>query len=251
MAYVRDRACGFRELVGVTWEIPATALDALCRLDSQGECFQFFNITDVGLNPNSDNLIRLSIRIAHITAATEMPQHHRRKDKLVNGVLERNTARPKDISRVLPNSMVVKVAINGHTCRALIDTGSLADFISTTCADQLKLPVENLVNPLPVQLAVTGSRSLIHHETRVLFELQGIRIQRRFDIMNLDSYDIVLGTPFLYQHSVTLGFNPSRFVIGNTDPLPLRGQDISVIPSRSSLIRKGGNSKRYLHTSGI
>ncbi|KAF9504249.1 hypothetical protein BS47DRAFT_1270562, partial [Hydnum rufescens UP504] len=152
--------------------------------------------------------------------------------------LERNTARPKDISRVLPNSMVVKVAINGHTCRALIDTGSLADFISTTCADQLKLPVENLVNPLPVQLAVTGSRSLIHHETRVLFELQGIRIQRRFDIMNLDSYDIVLGTPFLYQHSVTLGFNPSRFVIGNTDPLPLRGQDISVIPSRRATIIK-------------
>ncbi|KAF9507805.1 hypothetical protein BS47DRAFT_1377843 [Hydnum rufescens UP504] len=124
--------------------------------------------------------------------------------------LERNTACPKDISRV---------AINGHTCQVLIDTGSLVDFISTTCADQLKLPVENL-------LAVTGSQSLIHHETRVLLELQ-------------DSYDIVLGTPFLYQHSVTLGSNPSHFVIGNTDPLPLRGQDISVIPScRATIIKE-------------
>lgn len=50
--------------------------------------------------------------------------------------LERNTAKLKSFDRVCPRPIVVAVKINGHTCRALLDTGSLSDFMSTTLADQ-------------------------------------------------------------------------------------------------------------------
>jgi Reverse transcriptase (RNA-dependent DNA polymerase)/Retroviral aspartyl protease len=153
--------------------------------------------------------------------------------------LERNMARPKTTSWAIPNPIVVKVHINGQVCKALLDMGSLADFISTTCVDQLKLPVVNLTIPLPVQLAITGSRSLIHHEMHVKFEFQLIQANQHFDITNLYSYDIVLGTPFFYQFLVVLGFNPSQVVIGASEPLEICGNNTAIIPScRATLVNE-------------
>ncbi len=39
----------------------------------------------------------------------------------------------------IPRTLVIVVKINGHPCRALIDMGSMRDFISTTIVDQLGL----------------------------------------------------------------------------------------------------------------
>jgi len=100
--------------------------------------------------------------------------------------------------------IVVPVKINGHTIRALLDSGSMADFISTTVADQLKLPKEVYQRPLSVQLAVHGSRSKINCGTTVRLQYQTIDCDRTFDIANLDNYDAILGTPFLFQHQIAI-----------------------------------------------
>ncbi|KZP29149.1 hypothetical protein FIBSPDRAFT_658912, partial [Athelia psychrophila] len=60
---------------------------------------------------------------------------------------------------------VIVVSINGQNCRALVDTGSLGDFMSTTLAGQLKLKYENLEKPLILQLAVSGSQSTVNRRT--------------------------------------------------------------------------------------
>ena len=36
-----------------------------------------------------------------------------------------------------------------------------------------------------------------------------IDCDRHFDIVNLNNYNAILGTPFLYQYQVVIGFNPS------------------------------------------
>ena len=51
--------------------------------------------------------------------------------------LEHNVGTVKDFKRMVPKPVVVVVHINGHPARALLDTGSLADFISSTLAEQL------------------------------------------------------------------------------------------------------------------
>jgi hypothetical protein len=51
--------------------------------------------------------------------------------------LERNSAKTRDLERLVPKPAVVVVNINGKPVRALVDSGSLADFISTTMVDQL------------------------------------------------------------------------------------------------------------------
>ncbi|KAF8574980.1 hypothetical protein K439DRAFT_1641768 [Ramaria rubella] len=74
---------------------------------------------------------------------------------------------------------------NPSLCERRTGTGSLGLWIALT-------------KPLPVQLAVSGSRTVIN-----------------FDIINLDSYDLILGTPFLFQHKVLMGFHPSQVAVGS------------------------------------
>ena len=113
--------------------------------------------------------------------------------------------------------------VNGHQIRALLDTGSMADFLSATVTDRLDLRREYYTKPLAVQLAVHGSRSKINYGTKVNFQYQGIDCERRFDIANLDNYDAILETPFLFQHKVAIGINPSCVVIGSDKPVELDG----------------------------
>jgi hypothetical protein len=53
--------------------------------------------------------------------------------------LEHNASVTKDMSHTVPRPIVVVAKINSQSVQALIDSGSLGDFMSTTLADQLKL----------------------------------------------------------------------------------------------------------------
>ena len=147
--------------------------------------------------------------------------------------MQRNAASVKDSSRVVPKPMVITVKINGHPARALIDSGSLGDFMSSTLADQLKLDKEELKLPLGLQLAVQGSRSKINARTKANLQYQEIDEERQFDIVNLSYYDIILGTPWLYQHSTCIGFNPACVLIGSDASLPIKGNAVASIASRA------------------
>jgi hypothetical protein len=157
------------------------------------------------------------------------------KNKYVN--IQRNAARVKDNhERLLPKPVVIRVNVNGLPVRALVDSGSLSDFISSTTVDQLKLKRTILDKPLGLQLAVQGSRSKINSFIDVNYTYQEINDCRRFDIANLNDYDVILGTPWLYQHQVCIGLNPARIVIGSNEPLPIMsGVDTKYLLGSASL----------------
>ncbi|KIM36975.1 hypothetical protein M413DRAFT_77523, partial [Hebeloma cylindrosporum] len=136
--------------------------------------------------------------------------------------LQRNAARVNDKARILPKPLIITVNINGHPARALLDSGSLGDFMSTSLADQLKVKLVPLEVPLSVQLAVQGSRTRVNSCARVRFQYQGIDEERVFDIININSYDLILGTPWLFQHQVCLGLNPGRCVLGSDISVPIK-----------------------------
>jgi len=110
--------------------------------------------------------------------------------------------------------------------------------MSTTLADQLKVERVKFESPLALQLAVQGSRSKINSGTSVKFEYQGINEERYFDIINISNYDLILGTPWLYQHRVCIGLNPARVVIGSDTSLPIEGSSITKLASRAVEIIK-------------
>ena len=64
---------------------------------------------------------------------------------------------------------------------------------------------------------------MVNYSTTVRFQYQNIDEDRFFDIMNIDGYDAILGTPFLFQYSVVIAFNPLQIEIGSPKALPLNG----------------------------
>ncbi|KZP10171.1 hypothetical protein FIBSPDRAFT_913910 [Athelia psychrophila] len=124
------------------------------------------------------------------------------------------------------------VSINGQNCRALADTGSLGDFMSTTLTGQFKLKYENLDKPLILQLAVSGSQSTVNRCTTVKFEYQEISEQRPFNIINIDSYNLILRTPWLYQHRVSVRFRSVAMFL-----YPLKGAQLLTLQRRYAELR--------------
>ena len=149
--------------------------------------------------------------------------------------LQRNSAQIKSTSRILLKPIVVKVEVNGHPVRALLDSGSLGDFVSSTLVDQLSIAREALDSPLSLHLAVQGSRSKVNARATIKLQYQTIVEIRTLDIINLNNYDLILGTPWMYQHKICLGFNPARVVIGSDEALPIRtGVDTKLMVSMMS-----------------
>ncbi|KAJ8462792.1 hypothetical protein ONZ45_g17808 [Pleurotus djamor] len=145
----------------------------------------------------------------------------------------RDAAVTKGDARSIPMPIVVTVNINNQPATALLDSGSLGDFMSLRFAERLKLKTFELNRPLPVQLAVQGSRSHVNCGCKARLEYQDIDESRYFDIIDLSKYDLILGTPWLFQHRVTFGVNPSRVVIGSAESLPLEGDRVTQLVSRS------------------
>ncbi|KAF8226702.1 hypothetical protein L208DRAFT_1300611, partial [Tricholoma matsutake] len=98
--------------------------------------------------------------------------------------IEWNAAITQDAMQVVPKPVVVVARINGQSVCALVDSGSLGDFMSTTLVDQLQVRQINLAKPLPLQLAVQGSRSKVNAGTKVQFQYQDIKEEHYFDIIN-------------------------------------------------------------------
>ena len=138
----------------------------------------------------------------------------------------------KDFKRCIPCLIIITVKINGELVRVIIDSGLLADFMSTKFADQISIRKIVLAKLLLIQLAVQGSKSKVNYCTNVRIQYREINSIQHFDIMNLNNYDIILRTLFLFQHQVSIRFNDSRLWIESTIPLPITGEQVTVISSK-------------------
>ena len=159
--------------------------------------------------------------------------HLKTYPQLMN-TLERNASKPKDFNQIVPKAFIVECQINGKPMKALLDSGSLSDFISTVTVDQLKLTASHLVKSIACQMAASGSQTMITSSVEADLTYQGINETQHFDVINLENHDIILGTPFLWQHKVVIGFNPAKIMIGSNVALQLEGEDIAHISSMTA-----------------
>ncbi|KAL1944124.1 hypothetical protein VTO73DRAFT_3309 [Trametes versicolor] len=98
------------------------------------------------------------------------------------------------------------VKINGMEAYALFDSGSTTDSVSPEFSYVARVPKIVLEDQVTLQLGCTGSRSKISYGTRVPVDICGVRQPHYFDIVNLDRYDCIIGTPFLNAHGAVLDF---------------------------------------------
>ena len=63
-----------------------------------------------------------------------------------------------------------------------------------------------LDKPIGIQLVVTGSKPVINYGANMTMKYEGRESKEYFDIINIDYYDAILGTPFLRKHEVIINF---------------------------------------------
>ena len=73
-----------------------------------------------------------------------------------------------------------------------------------------------LEKPIALQLACIGSRSMINYGTHMTIKIGRKVVKEYFDIMNVEHYNAILGTPFLRKMGIVLDFrSPGMAWIGN------------------------------------
>ena len=96
--------------------------------------------------------------------------------------------------------------IGGTKAHFLIDSGCEEIMISPNFIRVAKIEPFPLDKPIGIQLAVTGSKSVINYGANATIKYEGRESKEYFDIINIDYCDAILGTPFLRKHEVIIDF---------------------------------------------
>ncbi|KAI0038973.1 hypothetical protein FA95DRAFT_1504810 [Auriscalpium vulgare] len=116
----------------------------------------------------------------------------------------------------------------------LFDSGSTTNGISHEAAHIAKLDVFQLKEPMTLQLGCVGSRSRVNFGTRSAVVIAGKTLPCFLDIVNIEHYDVILGTPFLKEYKTVLDFERNIVRIGDIE-IPA----LTVAEERAIVKRRG------------
>ncbi|KAI0038534.1 hypothetical protein FA95DRAFT_1455228, partial [Auriscalpium vulgare] len=107
--------------------------------------------------------------------------------------------------------------IGGADMYVLFDSGSTTNGITHEAAHVAKLDVFQLKEPMTLQLGCVGSRSKVNFGTRSTVTVAGKLLPCFLDIVNIEHYDVILGTPFLKEYKATLDFANHTVRLGDVE----------------------------------
>ena len=95
----------------------------------------------------------------------------------------------------------------------LIDSSCKGVMISPKFTRAAKIKTFALEKPIVIQLAVMGSKSVINYGTNTTIKINGEELKEHFNVVNIDYYDTILGTPFLKKFKVAIDFTKDCLTI--------------------------------------
>jgi hypothetical protein len=122
----------------------------------------------------------------------------------------------------LQQCIEVSVPVNGLRARVLLDGGSNMNMVSPEFATVAKIPTIELQDQMTLQLTVTGSRSKINYGAWATVDFGPINPKVYFDIANIDGYNIILGTPFMWEHGILPIFQGKGWLMRNGQRLDIQ-----------------------------
>ncbi|KAF8190256.1 hypothetical protein K438DRAFT_1493603, partial [Mycena galopus ATCC 62051] len=96
--------------------------------------------------------------------------------------------------------------VNGMAAFTLFNSGCMTEACSPDFAQVAGLKVFPTHSEITLQLGTAGSRSKINHGVTALCEYNDIKSEEYLDIVNLDQFDIIVGTKFMRKHKMSLDF---------------------------------------------
>ncbi|KAA1469558.1 hypothetical protein DENSPDRAFT_773163 [Dentipellis sp. KUC8613] len=125
------------------------------------------------------------------------------------------------------------VTVHGLKVLALFDSGSTSESVTPDVARVAKLLLIELENPATLQLGCIGSKSKINHGAEVRVDFDTISDVQYLDIVNIDRYDMIIGTPFMYKHGISLDFEHRVIRIrGRPVPALSAGEEAAAINNK-------------------
>ncbi|KAJ7602653.1 hypothetical protein DFH06DRAFT_1351178 [Mycena polygramma] len=155
----------------------------------------------------------LSQRVEHLSTIRRPRSLPPSKSPESVGLMDQPTRSSKTIA-----CLTAMIKVGNSVAFALFDTGSNTDSITMEYAQVVNGVRITLDEQVTLQLGCVGSRSKISYGTRVPIDFGGMRGYVYFDQVNLDRYDVVIGTPFMNKHGAVLDFGKReiRFSNGHT-----------------------------------
>ncbi|KAJ7226264.1 hypothetical protein B0H12DRAFT_1077821 [Mycena haematopus] len=98
------------------------------------------------------------------------------------------------------------VKLNGKQAFTLFDSGCTTEACSPEFARVANIPVFPIQTEVTLQLGTAGSRSKINHGMMATLEYDDIKSEEYLDIVNLDRFDMIVGTKFMRKHKISLDF---------------------------------------------
>ncbi|KAH9847619.1 hypothetical protein C2E23DRAFT_889863 [Lenzites betulinus] len=168
------------------------------------------------LPPGEDDfMVRMHAGRLKAATGTVVPMVH---SATVRRREEDNSVQPRR-DRAAHPTLTALVTINGMQAYTLFDSGSTTDSVSPEFAFVAKAKRVKLDQQVTLQLGCAGSRSKISYGTRVPVSICGVQEDHYFDIVNLDRYDCIVGTPFMNAHGLSLDFG-ERCIRANGSVFP-------------------------------
>lgn len=107
---------------------------------------------------------------------------------------------------------------DGKVAHTIFDSGCNTNIMSTTFVKAMGIEAFELTDPVKLKLALQGSRGSIKHGLWLDFKTEKGTRKVYFDIAPIETYDVILGTPFLHAHDVIMGFGEqSRVTFNGTE----------------------------------
>ena len=138
--------------------------------------------------------------------------------------------------------------INGVKAHCLLDSGSEGVFLSPEFTRATGTKTFALAQPITLQLACIGSRSMINYGANATIKFGRETIEEYFDIANVEHYDAILGTPFLRKMGIVLDFKgPGTIRMGN-EVIPIdkvsfkNSNDTGIATSNVASTRRDGGA---------
>jgi predicted aspartyl protease len=120
--------------------------------------------------------------------------------------------------------MAALVKVNGLKAYALLDTGSTTVSITHDFTRVAQLHIQQLDNPVTLQLGTVGSHSMINYRATTHIEFGSITEDNAYiNVVNIDRYNMIIGTPFMHKHHFILDFD--------SDTLSAEGHTIPTMTS--------------------
>ena len=96
--------------------------------------------------------------------------------------------------------------INGTRAHCLLNSRCKGVMISPNYVWAMGIPMFKLEHPVGLQVTCVGSKSTINYGAKSSIAFGNKHVKEYFNMANIDHYNVILGTPFLWRLGITLDF---------------------------------------------